>query len=630
MPASVNDYGGASPDTLASPPLGGPDGWAAAVASVVDGDDTTVNARIAAAVDAHEADPNPHPGYATDADVAAVAGTVTSAITDHEAKIDPHPQYLKPAEIMAGANITVTENAGVVTIAGQAGGGGGGGGGDGVVVLAQVSHSPTAETTKTSNVATHAALDPALSVTFTAPPSGVVFVEMHAMCGAISSASLDWGLLSGGSLVAGSLQRMLKSTAGTYELASGAYKVRIGGLTPGASYTWQWSFARVGTGGDVLVIYGNGYPALMLVTAEGSVGGGGASTLDDLTDVVAPANTPAGKVLGTTAEGVWGPIDPPAGGGGGGVSAGAMMVRTSDLAITTLLDTLITFTAQEWAVGGVATDPATGKFTVTESGVYLLTTSLHYSATASDFRVKYRLNSGAWSDRWILRAALATATRSAEGSIALQLAAGDSVQLGIYLDNAGNIRGTVPSWAQLVKVEGGGASTLDALTDVTAPANTPAGKVLGTTAEGVWGPIDPPAGVVKVSRVAAQSIGNASFPTVKVSFDTEDSDPLGFWAPGSPTRLTVPAGQGGMYLCVGWVRWAGSATGIRTIGMVVNGAEVPGGAAKFPAPASGVGLMQVTAVLDLSAGQYVELAVFQDAAASLDIQSATLSLVKVA
>jgi hypothetical protein len=34
--------------------------------------------------------------------------------------------------------------------------------------------------------------------------------------------------------------------------------------------------------------------------------------LDDLRDVNAPTNTPAGKVLGTTATGVWGPVDPPA------------------------------------------------------------------------------------------------------------------------------------------------------------------------------------------------------------------------------------------------------------------------------------------------------------------------------
>jgi hypothetical protein len=37
--------------------------------------------------------------------------------------------------------------------------------------------------------------------------------------------------------------------------------------------------------------------------------------LDDLKDVTAPADTPAGKVLGTTAVGTWGPIDPPAAGG---------------------------------------------------------------------------------------------------------------------------------------------------------------------------------------------------------------------------------------------------------------------------------------------------------------------------
>jgi hypothetical protein len=37
--------------------------------------------------------------------------------------------------------------------------------------------------------------------------------------------------------------------------------------------------------------------------------------------------------------------------------------------------------------------------------------------------------------------------------------------------------------------------TLDNMGDVTAPPTTPAGKVLGTTAEGAWGPVDPGAGV---------------------------------------------------------------------------------------------------------------------------------------
>jgi hypothetical protein len=43
---------------------------------------------------------------------------------------------------------------------------------------------------------------------------------------------------------------------------------------------------------------------------------------------------------------------------------------------------------------------------------------------------------------------------------------------------------------QAIPMPASGASALDTLTDVSAPANTPAGKVLGTTAQGVWGPID--------------------------------------------------------------------------------------------------------------------------------------------
>jgi hypothetical protein len=48
---------------------------------------------------------------------------------------------------------------------------------------------------------------------------------------------------------------------------------------------------------------------------------GSSLTLGALQDVDAPADTPAGKVLGTTAVGQWGPVDPPAGGGGGGPEA---------------------------------------------------------------------------------------------------------------------------------------------------------------------------------------------------------------------------------------------------------------------------------------------------------------------
>jgi hypothetical protein len=42
-----------------------------------------------------------------------------------------------------------------------------------------------------------------------------------------------------------------------------------------------------------------------------------------------------------------------------------------------------------------------------------------------------------------------------------------------------------PQWREVVV-----GIDLDQVGDVTAPANTPAGKVLGTTAVGAWGPVD--------------------------------------------------------------------------------------------------------------------------------------------
>lgn len=42
---------------------------------------------------------------------------------------------------------------------------------------------------------------------------------------------------------------------------------------------------------------------------KGDPGGSNVNLLDDLQDVSAPPSTPAGKLLGTTSTGVWGPVD---------------------------------------------------------------------------------------------------------------------------------------------------------------------------------------------------------------------------------------------------------------------------------------------------------------------------------
>jgi hypothetical protein len=81
----------------------------------------------------------------------------------------------------------------------------------------------------------------------------------------------------------------------------------------------------------------------------------------------------------------------------------------------------------------------------------------------------------------------------------------------------------------------GPAGPLDILTDVTAPANTPIGKVLGTTAVGTWGPIDAPA----PDEVLIQP----TEPTSRVGLDLwVDSDAN----PVNPGAGGLPAGGGTM------------------------------------------------------------------------------------
>jgi hypothetical protein len=56
--------------------------------------------------------------------------------------------------------------------------------------------------------------------------------------------------------------------------------------------------------------------------------------------------------------------------------------------------------------------------------------------------------------------------------------------------------------------DAGSSLTLDALKDVTAPANTPAGKFIGTTAVGEWGPVDSPADTAVEMLLGANQVPN--------------------------------------------------------------------------------------------------------------------------
>lgn len=96
------------------------------------------------------------------------------------------------------------------------------------------------------------------------------------------------------------------------------------------------------------------------------------------------------------------------------------------------------------------------------------------------------------------------------------------------------------------------------------------------------------------ARHTADQAGNSA-----LVFSATDWDTHSFWAAGQPTRLTVPTGYGGVYLVTGAVvRYAGTNYAV----IRVNGSAWHG----TVGPLSVTGYQSATALISLSAGDYVE------------------------
>ena len=138
------------------------------------------------------------------------------------------------------------------------------------------------------------------------------------------------------------------------------------------------------------------------------------------------------------------------------------------------------------------------------------------------------------------------------------------------------------------------------------------------------------------SRVYAHRGTTQSIPhnvSTAIDLTGEDYDTDNFHDTVTNTsRLTIPAGwTSAVYAITGSVQVASNATGMRTLTIRKNGAALSRGAGqqKANAPMGGVALMQVSADVQLTAGDYVDLAISQTSGAALDVASATLSLRRV-
>lgn len=103
-----------------------------------------------------------------------------------------------------------------------------------------------------------------------------------------------------------------------------------------------------------------------------------------------------------------------------------------------------------------------------------------------------------------------------------------------------------------------------------------------------------------------------------VAFDTEVLDASGFFDVAANTRLTVPVGLAGVYL-VGWrVQFNPNGAGDRQGWLRVNGAGSEGADAAPGSTVIGPALSGHT-LLDLAAGAYVELVLYQTSGGPLGL-----------
>lgn len=129
--------------------------------------------------------------------------------------------------------------------------------------------------------------------------------------------------------------------------------------------------------------------------------------------------------------------------------------------------------------------------------------------------------------------------------------------------------------------------------------------------------------MVAVGRNATQSINNTT--TTAVQWNTEGFDTDTFHdTVTNNTRLTIPAGCGGIYLVTCTIPWANNATGARELLIRLNGSS-PSWAGDRNSPGANVAHYNHCSFVipqNLAAGDYVEATVWQSSGGALNIDNA--------
>lgn len=114
-----------------------------------------------------------------------------------------------------------------------------------------------------------------------------------------------------------------------------------------------------------------------------------------------------------------------------------------------------------------------------------------------------------------------------------------------------------------------------------------------------------------------QPISHATY--TALSFDTELGDIGGMHSSVNPTRVTIPSGQGGLYIVSGSCEFAANSTGSRFLKFRVNGVDAGPRVKTDTSHATASMALAITNVLLLSPGDFVELFAQQTSGVVLNV-----------
>jgi len=125
----------------------------------------------------------------------------------------------------------------------------------------------------------------------------------------------------------------------------------------------------------------------------------------------------------------------------------------------------------------------------------------------------------------------------------------------------------------------------------------------------------------RVRKNSDQSIATGLVTPVPITFPTgdatEDTDPQAMHSLSvNPTRVTVPAGMGGLYAMGGNIEWDVNATGTRIAMILLNGTTQLVRDQRLGVASYGID-QSVSTIYRLAANDYIELAVMHDRGSAL-------------